>query len=374
MVLSPIRHLLRLCLLALLLLGGWAAARPVTADGTTHAGLVVSFNDGTLGEYCVDLGADGVATGEEVLRATGLDIVAEVGGMGAGICKIEGTGCNFPAESCWCECTMLPGEPCTYWAYHHLDGSSWEQSNLGASSYQVMAGMVEGWSWGSGTPQTGAEPPVRTFEQLCAAVIATSTPTPSLTATATATARPSATATAQPTNTPQPTGTLVPVSTSVPPTTAPLPATATTAATVANLPTATRQPPTPMPTRAATEPPLVEATNTPQPEAGGADAPTATPEAIAVATQAATLPPVATQETRATSTPMPTLAAPVVIASTPTLGGIAVQPSIPDGAVVAPSVGVNPDGGDLWLYAIFGLIVVGLVGIIGWFWYQQRSG
>ena len=51
---------------------------------------------------------------------------------------------------------------------------TWQYSGFGASSHEVAHGAVEGWAWGQGDPSGGAQPPVLTFEQLCA---------PSLTAT-----------------------------------------------------------------------------------------------------------------------------------------------------------------------------------------------
>jgi hypothetical protein len=59
-----------------------------------------------------------------------------------------------------------------YWGYWHLSGGSWAYSSVGSSIYQVGHGDVEGWSWGNRN-----EPPVVTFEEICAEP-PTDTPTP----------------------------------------------------------------------------------------------------------------------------------------------------------------------------------------------------
>ena len=42
-----------------------------------HAGIVIRYGDGSVHTACVDLGDDGQATGEEVLRAAGVSIIAD---------------------------------------------------------------------------------------------------------------------------------------------------------------------------------------------------------------------------------------------------------------------------------------------------------
>lgn len=217
----------------LLLVALLAHIRPVVAqEGGNQAGLVVQFEDGSVFSACVDLGSDGQATGEEVLRGSGLSAVIDYGsGFGGGtVCKIGNQGCAFPAQACFCQCTMKPGDPCLYWSYfHQLDGQ-WRYANTGASTYTVGPGDVEGWAWGPGSAGAGVFPPLIGFEQICnntAAPIlpeptstsilpsATNVPMPSSTATvvqpatpsvptATPSASASATSTAQPSVTPSP--------------------------------------------------------------------------------------------------------------------------------------------------------------------------
>jgi hypothetical protein len=144
--------------------------RPVMAqEGGNQAGLVVQFSDGSLHTVCVDLGPSGRATGEEVLRASGYDALIDYGsGFGGGtVCKIGGEGCDFPAEKCFCECTMKPGDPCIYWSYFHLLDGQWRYSVQGVSRQVVGPGDVEAWVWGAGSASVGVAPPPITFEQIC---------------------------------------------------------------------------------------------------------------------------------------------------------------------------------------------------------------
>lgn len=272
------RRLTWVALLLVLML----AAGLTTAQGpyNEYAGLVVDFGDGTIYTACVDLGPDGQATGEEVLRAAGLDILVEYSPMGGAICKISGEsdtqGCDFPAEPCWCECM---GSPCVYWAYHHLVDGQWEYSTVGASTYVVHGGDVEGWAWGAGTLSQGAQPPVIPFEDLCATATATPTAThtpspttpPPPTATPTATWPPTATSTWTPTATPVPTPTWTP------------------------LPTATWTPwptftPTPTPTQTSTPTPQPTELSSPAPQPTDTPSPTHTAAIVATPTARAPVP------------------------------------------------------------------------------------
>ncbi|HET7090026.1 MAG TPA: hypothetical protein VFL17_15425, partial [Anaerolineae bacterium] len=58
-----------------------------------------------------------------------------------------------------CSCAFPPD----YWSYWHLRDGSWAYASVGASSYTVHDGDVEGWSWGAGEP-----PALFTFDQICA--------------------------------------------------------------------------------------------------------------------------------------------------------------------------------------------------------------
>ncbi len=186
---------------ALLLVALWlpphTRAQP---EQGSQAGIVIQFADGQMETFCVELGADGSATGEEVLRATGLPTTIEYsGGNGGAVCQIDSVGCDFPAESCFCECTLDPNEPCVYWNYSFQENGEWQYASIGSTNRTVEAGDVEGWVWGAGEIATGALPPLIPFDDICLAPTPTATRRPTQTRTATPTA--SATPTLVPTAT-----------------------------------------------------------------------------------------------------------------------------------------------------------------------------
>ncbi len=194
---------------------------PAVAQSPNRVGLVVRFGDGSVTTKCVEFN-EGEISGYDVLQRAGLSVIADVNsniGLGAGICKIGNDGCNFPAERCFCQCPG--GVQCVYWSYWHLSGDTWQYSQLGASSYRVHNGDVEGWNWGSGTTTSAEEPPVHRFEEICP--LPTDTPAP-------------------PTNTPVP-----PTATPVPPTATPIPPTATFVPTATPIPAPTDTPIIPTP-------------------------------------------------------------------------------------------------------------------------------
>ncbi len=257
MDLTTLRRAARWLLAAALLLLGLVlpvprAAGPAQAalQSDQRAALVVSYGSGTE-TFCVDLGSDGQASGEEVLRTAGLPVRADYSSsFGAGVCQIRDVGCSFPAQSCFCQCTLNPGEPCRYWGYSHLFGGEWQTSNVGASSYTVRAGNVEGWAWGEATIGDVAEPPAIPFNEICLAPTATATNTPLPTATATRTPEPTATWTPEP-----PTETPVPTETP-PPTLEPATETPRPSATASNPPPTNTPPPSVTNTLAPSNTPL----------------------------------------------------------------------------------------------------------------------
>ena len=122
------------------------------ATESHQAGLVIDFGDGRVMTFCIDLGADGQATGEELLRASNLPVIFEYsGGIGGAVCKIDTVGSDFPSEPCFSHCTFQPGETCMYWSYSQLVGDHWQFSQMGASSTMVHSGDVYGWAWGEST-------------------------------------------------------------------------------------------------------------------------------------------------------------------------------------------------------------------------------
>lgn len=260
------RWMALLGILALVLTNAGAAqAQEVPGN---KAGVVVDFGDGVVVTACVDLGTDGQATGEELLQAASFDVLIEYSSQGGAVCKINAQGCNYPDQQCWCQCMS---SPCVYWAYHHLAGNQWQYATQGASTYVVHSGEVDGWAWGAGTVAQGAQPPLYTFDQICAPATATPSPTPTSTSTSapTATLTPATAATIWvpwPTSTSTPTA--LPDATATPTLTAGPQATATTASTTAatasSTPTASLTPALPYPTGTATPGAPVQATAPPE--------------------------------------------------------------------------------------------------------------
>ncbi|HNS01320.1 MAG TPA: ECF transporter S component [Anaerolineae bacterium] len=244
---------------ALLIMATATGAAQAQGPQNPRAGIVIDFGDGVVQTACVDLGADGQATGEEVLTASGFDVLIEYSPMGGAVCKIGAVGCNFPGQPCWCQCMS---SPCVYWSYNYLQNGQWIYSTLGASVRTVHADDVEGWAWGAGTMSQGAAPPLYTFDQICAPP-ATNTPVPP----------PLATWTPSPTNTPWPTATWTPSPTNTPPATA----TWTPSSTPTSLGGLISVTPTSTGTPTATPSPTPSATATPT------DTPRPTPESAAVA-------------------------------------------------------------------------------------------
>jgi len=135
---------------------------PVRAQRTDprRAGLIVVHGDGSVASTCVTFSAEKIS-GAELLQRSGLAVtLGDYSGLGYGVCAIDGQGC--PAgHDCFCQCR---GSPCAYWVYSHrrADGS-WSISGVGASSWQIRDGDVDGWVWGDGS----VAPPSVTFDQVC---------------------------------------------------------------------------------------------------------------------------------------------------------------------------------------------------------------
>ena len=158
------RRSLWVLLLTILLL---ASARPALAQENEQAGLVIVTGSGEPATYCVDIDPDETMSGNELLQRAGVKVVADQNAMGATICSLNGTGCAFPAQSCFCQCE---GTPCTYWSYWRQDeAGAWQYATAGAANTRIRAGTVEGWVWGEGTTSTAMAPPALTLADICAA-------------------------------------------------------------------------------------------------------------------------------------------------------------------------------------------------------------
>lgn len=265
-----------------------------------QAGLVIQHGDGRVVTACVSF-AEPEISGVGLLERAGVSYIAQTGGGGSAVCKLDGEGCDYPAEDCFCKCK---GAECVYWAYQSLRGGKWSYSQIGAASFRVKPGDVQGWAWGAGSVQSGAQPPILALDQICAAPAAQ--PTVILPA---------------PTEPPAPTAQ---------PPTEPLP---------------TAQPqPSPLPTRAAA----------PKPSPSGLGAAATATRPVAPTKPATAAPTLAPQPTLAPATAQPAAAAPTVSgAPTATFGSA--------GAAATPTPGVA-DGSSAVSYLAFGAIALVLVG------------
>ena len=154
-------------LLIFLLLGG--GPKIAHAQETNRAGLVVVDGAGASHAYCVGF-VEAEISGYELLQRAGLALSVEAGAMGATVCAIDGEGCSFPAESCFCQCQ---GSPCVYWSYWTQDddgaGENWRYETLGAGNARVRDGDVQGWRWGAGTVTEAQQPPLLMLDEICKA-------------------------------------------------------------------------------------------------------------------------------------------------------------------------------------------------------------
>jgi hypothetical protein len=200
-------HLLFLALLLVLLPQSVLAQE----GGPNRAGLIVVHGDGRVLTRCVTFTEERIS-GVALLQRAGLAVDANTGPMGSAVCTINREGC--PANDCFCQCK---GTPCTYWNYFHRNADgSWAYSGMGAATWTVGNGDIDGWVWGDGS----TPPPDLAFDVICDMEAA-----PSVDALASAPA-----ATIIPSETPIPTPTLLPATLppSATPTSSPEPSTAAT--------------------------------------------------------------------------------------------------------------------------------------------------
>jgi hypothetical protein len=138
----------------------------VQAQDPNRVGLVVVDGDRVV-RRCLEFN-EAELSGYEVLERSGLELKVNVASsVDVAICRIDGQGCNYPAEDCFCQCQ---GSPCRFWLYWHLSDGQWQLSEVSAANYKVSHGDVEGWVWGESTPDGGGEaPPPSRFEEICVA-------------------------------------------------------------------------------------------------------------------------------------------------------------------------------------------------------------
>lgn len=158
----------RLLLCLLLWFGAGLVLTPAVhgQEGPNQAGLIIQYGDGTTSTACVNFEESSI-TGLELLRRAGISVSADVSsGLGTTICALDGQGCNYPEENCFCQCQ---GATCVYWQYWYLADGEWQYSQIGATDREVTDGSVNGWVWAEGDPSGGQRPPATSFTEICAA-------------------------------------------------------------------------------------------------------------------------------------------------------------------------------------------------------------
>lgn len=156
----------RTLLLPILLLT--AACLPVSGPSSQRAVVVVALPERTSAT-CVTF-TEPELTGVQLLERAGLNLGLDAGNAaGVLVCAIEGTGCDFPSEKCFCQCSG--GGSCAYWAYFNqtADGE-WTYAPLGASGRRVHDGDVDLWAWldSRGVGEFDADAlPVVSFNEIC---------------------------------------------------------------------------------------------------------------------------------------------------------------------------------------------------------------
>ena len=206
-------------LVGLMLMFLLAVSVPVRAlaDEPKQAGMVVQFGDGHVETRCITLEGDEIS-GDELLARSGLQVIVDAStGMGITVCQIEGVGCAYPTEHCFCQC--MGGGECAYWTYFYRDPgeAEWTYSPLGAVLRKVGPGSVESWVWGDGQALPDE---ALTFEAICKPPTPTPTlqarsedptMTPELPTPVPEVATPAPTSPQVPTELPEPTSTVVPL-------------------------------------------------------------------------------------------------------------------------------------------------------------------
>lgn len=163
-------------LFSVLLLSGAFSVTPAlgpcagvaNAEGVKRAGLVVQFERRPAREFCVAFSESSI-TGFDLLQRSGLALTfQDYGGGNVAVCAIEGDGCAYPRQACFCRCTNL--SDCTMWGYYRMDAAAttWTFSEEGAGVARVRDGDVNGWRWGKHSTTGGQAPDATTLSAICA--------------------------------------------------------------------------------------------------------------------------------------------------------------------------------------------------------------
>jgi hypothetical protein len=143
----------------------------VESQSLNHAGLVIRHSDRRL-IYAYIAFAEDEISGVELLRRSGISLVTVgFGGLGEGVCTIDGEGC--PASDCRTRVCQGSGSDAPFWQYfRQRSPGNWQPLSLGASSTKVRDGDIDGWSW---TPRDANIPPLTMDDLVHLAEVTTAT-------------------------------------------------------------------------------------------------------------------------------------------------------------------------------------------------------
>ena len=132
---------------------------PNRAAGSGNvAAVLVVHGDGGTTSVCVPLPAGEEVDGLALLELSDLDVASQYFSEQGGsvICGLDGEGCDFPDQSCFCSSG-------NHWAYWLLGEDGWVSAGQGPAKVRVGPGEVQAWRWGG----EGEPPPPTSFCGLC---------------------------------------------------------------------------------------------------------------------------------------------------------------------------------------------------------------
>lgn len=124
----------------------WFLGSTALAQGAEgHVGVLFQFADGRVLTRYLELSTP--VDRLTAFEAAGLTFESASGGDA--ICKIEEEGCPGNDTECWCQCTFIPGETCTFWIYFPMNesGDTWGDMNTWPLP-ELEDGDVAAWVWG----------------------------------------------------------------------------------------------------------------------------------------------------------------------------------------------------------------------------------
>jgi hypothetical protein len=173
------------------LLGLLAFAHATHASNVHHAALLIEHSSGRILTRCVSFLEDQIS-GFQLVQRSGVEYQAQpFGSMGEAICQLDYEPQPVPSN---CLGTGA------YWQYYHRTPGGWTQSSVGASTWMLHDGDMDGWHYAAAAGQ----PPNVTYDAVCGA------PSASVTAAPTRTSAPAVSVAAASSRAPSVTATVTP--------------------------------------------------------------------------------------------------------------------------------------------------------------------